>query len=71
MNNSKGNRVSNKLGISDIEVQVITFGFEDRSKLGVEEGSEIVYSDSYLEGVIDENLEDEGFGTVDGIRNCP
>ena len=71
MKNSKGNGVSNKLGISDIEVQGITFGFEDRSKLGVEEGSEIVYSDSYLEVFIDENLEDEGFGTVDGIRNCP
>ena len=32
--NSEGNRVGNKLGISDVEVLGITLGFVDRRKIG-------------------------------------
>ena len=48
MGYSEGTRVGNKLGIYGGEVPVIIFGVAGRSKLGVEEGAELVSSDSSL-----------------------
>ena len=40
-------------------------------EIGVKEGSDMVYSDSSIEGEIDKNLEVKLYGTEYGIRQSP
>ena len=43
----------------------MAFGDTNRRKIGVEEEAALVFSNSFLEGVIDDNIEDAVSGTED------